>query len=151
LDSEIYVEHNNVRYGPYKPDGGPIPLHTYKKFAKTKREKLADRIEDLAKAIKIPKSAMTGVEDEIPSTLLTTEKIPSIPFPEGAEEPDFPNASQARLAISRYLGRHIPDLSPESRSFISELVASTLNKAEVLSKVKSYFSKPQRKADQRAQ
>lgn len=151
LDSEIYVEHNNVRYGPYQPDGGPIPLHTYKKFGKTKREKLADHIEDLAKVIKIPKNAVTGVEEIVPSALIVPERIPSIPFHEVVEEPDFPNVSQARLAISRYLGRDIPDLSEESRAFISELVASTLNKREVLSKVKSYFSKPQRKADQRAQ
>jgi len=151
LDSEIYVEHNNTRYGPYKPDGGPIPLHSFKKFAKTKREKLADRIENLAKALKIPKFAMNGVEEAIPTALIAHERIPSIPFPEDAEEPDFPNASQAKLAISRYLGRDIPDLPAESRAFIGELVASTLNKREVLSKVKSYFSKPQRKADQRAQ
>lgn len=151
LDNEIYVEHNNVKHGPYKPDGGPIPLHSYRKPAKTKREKLADRIEDLAKAIKIPKSALTGIEDSIPNSLIVHEQLPSVSFPTDAELPDFPNASQARLAISRYLGRDIPDLSAEARAFISELVASTLNKLEVLSKVKSYFSKPQRKADQRAQ
>lgn len=151
LDCEIYVEHNNVRYGPFKPDGGPIPLHTYKKFAKTKREKLADRIEDLAKVIKIPRSAMTGVDEDIPSALIDQERIPSVPFAEAVEEQDFPNASHARLAIWRYLGRDIADLSTESRAFISALVASTLNKREVMSKVKSYFSKPQRKADQRAQ
>jgi hypothetical protein len=150
LDNEIYVEHNNVRYGPYKPDGGPIPLHTYKKFAKTKREKLADRIEELSKAIKIPKSAMTGVEEAIPSALIAHDNVPSIPFPEDVEEQNFPDASQARLGISRYLGRDIPDLPVESVAFISELVASTLNKREVLSKVKAYFSKPQRKADLRA-
>lgn len=150
LDNEIYVEYNNVRHGPYKPDGGPIPLHSYRKPAKTKRENQADRIEELSKVIRIPKSALTGVEDSIPNSLIVQEQLPSVPFSEDVEVPDFPDASQARLGIARYLGRDIPDLSADSRAFISELVGSTLNKREVLSKVKSYFSKPQRKADQRA-
>lgn len=153
LDNEIYVEHNGARHGPYKPDGGPIPLHSYRKPAKTKREKLADRIEDLAKAIKIPKSALTGLglEEAITNALIVEEQLPSIPFREDLGPEDFPDAGQAKLAISRYLGRDIPDLPAESRAFISDLVAATLNKVEVLSKVKAYFSKPQRKADNRAQ
>ncbi len=150
LDNEIYVEHNGVKHGPYKPDGGPIPLHSYRKPAKTKREKLADRIEDLANVLRIPKEALTGVADSIPSSLIAHEQLPSVPFPEDVELVDFLDASQARLAVARYVGRDIPDLSAECRTFIHELVASTLNKREVLSKVKSYFSKPQRKADQRA-
>lgn len=112
---------------------------------------MADRIEDLAKALKIPKSALTGVEDSIPNSLLAHEQLPSVPFPIEIEAPDFPDASRAKLGIARYLGRDIPDLSDESIVFINQLVATTLKKREVLSKVKSYFSKPQRKADQRAQ
>lgn len=153
LDNEIYVEYNGLKHGPYKPDGGPIPLHSYRKPAKTKREKQADRIEDLAKAIKIPKSALTGLErdDAIADCLIVAEQLPSIPFPEDLAPEDFSDAGQAKLAISRYLGRDIPDLSAECRTFIAELVATTLNRREVLSKVKLYFSKQQRKADQRAQ
>ena len=151
LDNEIYVEHNNVRHGPYQPAGGPIPLHSFRKFAKTKREKQADRIEDLAKQIGIPKSALTGIEDDIPSTLLTEETVRSIPFPEEPESTDFASASEARLAIAHYLGRPIANLPDETRSFVSDLVAATLNKRDVLSKIKSYFSKSQRKADKRAQ
>jgi hypothetical protein len=151
LDNEIYVEYNNVKHGPYKPDGGPIPLHSYKRPAKTKREKLADRIEELSKAIKIPKSALTGLEDSIPNSLIVHEQLPSVPFQVEVEEPDFPDASRAKLAIARYLGRDIADLSDEAKTFIRQLISSSLNKREVLSKVKSYFSKPQRKADLRAQ
>lgn len=150
LDNEIYVEHDGVKHGPYKPDGGPIPLHSYRKPAKTKREKQADRIEELSKAIKIPKEAL-GLYDAVANSLIVEEQLPSIPFPEDSRPSDFPDAGQAKLAISRYLGRDIPDLSAESRDFINNLVATTLNEREVMSKVKSYFSKPQRKADHRAQ
>lgn len=150
LDNQIYVQHKDVRYGPYQPAGGPIPLHTYRKHGKTKREKQADRIEDLAKQISIPRLAMTGIEDDIPPALVAQELARSVPFPEEPESLDFASASEARLAIRHYLGIPIANLPDESRSFVSTLVLSTLNKQDVLSKVKSHFSKSQKKADKHA-
>jgi hypothetical protein len=35
FDNELYVEHGDKRFGPYLPDGGPIPLHRYRAFKKT--------------------------------------------------------------------------------------------------------------------
>ena len=31
FDSELYVEHREKRYGPYRPVGGPVPLHRYRR------------------------------------------------------------------------------------------------------------------------
>jgi hypothetical protein len=38
FDQDLYVEHADRRYGPYRPWGGPIPLHRYRSFKKTKTE-----------------------------------------------------------------------------------------------------------------
>ena len=44
-DDQLYVEHGERRYGPYAPSGGPIPLHRYRRFKKTRTQQRADRIE----------------------------------------------------------------------------------------------------------
>lgn len=35
FDKELYVEHQETRYGPYHPVGNPIPLNRYRSFKKT--------------------------------------------------------------------------------------------------------------------
>lgn len=149
LDNQIFIEHNGTRFGPYNPAGGPIPLHTYRKPSKTKREKQADKIEDLARVISVPRSALTGVPDAAPLLLDATQQTRSIPFPEQVEAPEFGSAGEAKLAIAGYLGRPVGALPDEARRFISELVSTTLNKREVLSRIKQYFARP-RKGDRRA-
>ena len=47
FDDELYVEHEERRYGPYSPAGGPIPLHRYRSFKKSRTQKRADRIAHL--------------------------------------------------------------------------------------------------------
>ena len=32
FDSELYVEYQETRHGPYAPIGKPIPLHSYRSF-----------------------------------------------------------------------------------------------------------------------
>ena len=55
FDNELYVEHQEQRYGPYIPAGGPIPLHRYRQYKKTRTQQRADRIETLAKQLVLPK------------------------------------------------------------------------------------------------
>ena len=43
-DDQLYVEHGERRYGPYAPSGGPIPLHRYRSFKKTRSQQRADRL-----------------------------------------------------------------------------------------------------------
>ena len=38
FDNALYVEHGERRFGPYEPVGGPIPLHRYRSFKKTKTQ-----------------------------------------------------------------------------------------------------------------
>lgn len=41
FDNELYVEHSERRYGPFLPVDGPIPLHRYRSFKKTRTQKRA--------------------------------------------------------------------------------------------------------------
>jgi len=60
FDNDLYVEYQNERFGPFHPISGPIPLHRYRKFKKSKTEERADRIELLAAKINLPVAAVTG-------------------------------------------------------------------------------------------
>lgn len=140
FDNELFVEHDEQRFGPYRPIGGPIPLHRYRKFAKTKAERRADTIQALARQISVPKSALTGIVNDPIEPVLINQ--PKIPFPEPvSDDPCFPNAIAAKLAIAHYLGRPLGSLPLESRAFVADLVSSTLDKHEVLSRVKGYFTR----------
>jgi hypothetical protein len=74
FDQELYVEHQETRYGPYTPVGSPIPLDRYRSFKKTLTQKRADRIEALAKQLVLPGSAIGKVE-------LSPSQSNLIPFP----------------------------------------------------------------------
>lgn len=74
FDSELYVEHQETRYGPYAPIGKPIPLHSYRSFKKTNTQKRADRIEKIASQLALPSSAIGKLELPVVS-----ENV--IPFP----------------------------------------------------------------------
>jgi hypothetical protein len=38
FDTELYVERGEHRYGPYRPTSGPISLHRYRAYKKTKTD-----------------------------------------------------------------------------------------------------------------
>ncbi len=139
LDDELYIEHEQKRFGPYSPVGAPIQLHRYRKFKKTKKEKKADKIELLSKQINLPREAITSKVEPLPN--LPNSPGKSIPFPLDidTESLDFENHIEAKLAISKYLGCPIGSLPPDDRKFVADLVLDTLNKSEVLAKAKSYF------------
>jgi hypothetical protein len=42
FDQELWVEHGEERMGPFRPAGGPIPLHRYRKHRKSRHEVRAD-------------------------------------------------------------------------------------------------------------
>jgi hypothetical protein len=58
-DDQLYVEHGERRYGPYAPSAGPIPLHRYRRWKKTRSEQQADRIEGLAAQVALPRAALS--------------------------------------------------------------------------------------------
>ena len=60
FDNALYVERGEQRYGPYEPVGGPIPLHRYRSFKKTKTQQRAERIATLAEKLALPGSVWGG-------------------------------------------------------------------------------------------
>ena len=123
FDNEMYVEFKDKKYGPFYPNTGPIPLHTFKRHPKSKQEKKADDITHLAQTLSVPLSVMTGKVDQKVITNLTgaqaiqQEQI-SIPF-ENDQPKFFDNRLEAKQAISHFLGRPLAQLNSENLAYIN--------------------------------
>jgi len=60
FDSELYVEYEGARSGPYHPVSDPIPLGRYRAFKRGAAGERADRIRSLADQLKLPIAALAG-------------------------------------------------------------------------------------------
>jgi hypothetical protein len=140
FDNDLYVEHGDQRFGPYLPDSGPIPLHRYRAFKKTRLEKQADRIEELATKLTLPRAALTG-HPEVASLVGCDQKVVATAFadPDPFQEFHFSNALAAKRAIADYLGMPLAKLSAEQMAEINAIVGATLDKKSVLDQVRQYF------------
>lgn len=139
FDSELYVEHEEHRYGPYAPIGKPIPINSFRSFKKTNTQKRADRIEQIASQLSLPVSAIGQVE-------LTTAAENVIPFPvrsfvdpDPFEELTFKSAIEAKKAIAHYLVKPLAKLTTEQMAAVESILEKTLKKKEVMTKINDYF------------
>ena len=143
LDNELYVEFNEQKMGPYYPSSGPIPLNSYRKYLKTKTEKLADDIFSLAQSISIPLSVMTGKDtqtiEQLEKARAITKNQPFIPF-EDETNLLFVDKLEAKQAIARLLGKPLAELLPQQLETINHILEETLNKDQVESRVRQYFT-----------
>jgi hypothetical protein len=143
FDNEIFVEFEGQKLGPYQPSGYPVPLERYRKMRKTKAEARAEKIENLALEISLPKEALTK-DSRLSETF--TRKIPdNVPInvfdkQNPFEEIAFPNVISAKLAISEYLGKPLAKLNEETRDRIDKIVLSTLVKKDVISMINKLFT-----------
>jgi hypothetical protein len=139
FDNELYVEHSERRYGPFLPVDGPIPLHRYRSFKKTRTQKRADRIEALAKQLSLPSSAI-GIGDV--TILGDTKELKVKPFIDSNPftELTFSTAIAAKLAIAEYLARPLAKLTDVQVAYIDAVCTSTLNKQEVMKQVRDFFN-----------
>jgi hypothetical protein len=150
FDNELYVEKGTQRYGPYLPVDGPIPLHRYRKFKKSKTQERADRIEALAKRLVLPRAALEGNRE---LQFLTPDESISepavIPFQDRDpfQEFTYPSVLAAKRAISDDLALPLARLSEEQRAFIDDLLAETLSKKVILERVRHYFKGRRENAD----
>lgn len=142
FDNQLYVERDEQRYGPFYPVDGPIPLHRYRKFKKTRTQERADKIAALAKQLNLPLSALTLNADL--RFIEEKEQLPELPM-KPFQDPDpyleftYPTTLMAKLAIADYLGQPLAKLSVEQREFLSALVEETLTKKVLLERVRTYF------------
>ena len=139
FDDELHVEYNGEKFGPFHPVAGPIPLHRYRAFKRTKSDERADRIRQLANQLGLPIAALSGNDLRLSPTASVAATIPSQPFNAQAHEYHFPTTIAAKLAIADDLARPLTKLLPQERSFIEQVLGETLNRRIVMERVRTYF------------
>jgi hypothetical protein len=138
FDQELYIEHGDRRSGPFSPVDGPIPLHKYRKFQKSKADERADRVAALADRIGLPRAALDG--GELPSTPSATPVARrSFIDPDPFQTLAYPNIIAAKLAVADEIGMALAKVTPEDRAFIDALLRETLAKDTVLARVRAHF------------
>jgi len=138
-DDQLYVEHGDKRYGPYAPIDGPIPLHRYRSFKKTRAEKRADRIEDLAEQLSLSRAALSDYP-VLSSSLSAPEPVRQ-PFtdPDPFHELAFPSALDAKRAIADHLALPLAKLAPAQLQALNALLDATLAKHAVWEYVRRHL------------
>jgi transposase len=138
-DDQLFVEHGEHRYGPYAPIGGPIPLHRYRSFKKTRTQKRADRIEGLAEQLSLPRAALSD-DPTLAASLATVEGVKQ-PFadPDPFHELAFASAIDAKRAIADHLGMPLAKLTSDQLAALNALLADTLAKPVVWDHVRRHL------------
>ncbi len=140
FDNELYVEFQGERFGPFHPVAGPIPLHRYRKFKKSKSDERIDSIEQLAAQIGLPIAALAGEDGVNMVTMREQEPLPTQPFDlVPAADACYPNAIAAKLAIADELATPLTKLSAHDRQFIDQLLGETLERHVVLKQIRERF------------
>jgi hypothetical protein len=138
-DDQLYVEHGEKRYGPYASIDGPIPLHHYRRFKKTRSQQRAERIEGLAASLSLPRAALSA-SPVLSSTLSAPEAVTQ-PFvdPDPFHELTFPSALDAKQAIANHLALPLARLAPEQLATLNALLNETLAKHAVWEHVRRHL------------
>ena len=138
-DDQLYVEHGDRRYGPYAPLGGPLPLHRYRSFKKTRTEKRAERLEGLAAQLSLSRAALSEYP-ELSSSLPAGEPVKQ-PFadPDPFHELAFPSVLDAKRAIADHLALPLAKLAPAQLQALNALLAATLAQQAVWEHVRRHL------------
>lgn len=140
FDEEMYVEFSGETWGPYYPVSGPVPLHRYRSFRRGKAAERADRIHALVRQLNIPVSALSGSDLRvINDDTQRIDELPHKPFDTRTFEYHFPGVIAAKLAIADDLATPLARMSDEDRAFIDNILTETLNRSEVLARIRDYF------------
>jgi hypothetical protein len=141
FDQELYVEHQEQRFGPFGPIDGPIPLHRYRSLRKYAGNERIERIEALAEQLGLPRAALTKMPP-LPTSLAAAISAPaSVPFadPDPFNELRFASPLAAKLAIADYLGRPLAQLTDEDRAYVDAIIRDTLDRRTLITCVRGYF------------
>lgn len=140
FDTDLYVEHQDQHFGPFHPISGPIPLHRYRKFKKSKADERADRIELLAAELNLPRTALSGEPGIVLIAADSAREIPRQPFDlTPVQDVCYPSITAAKLAIADELAKPLAKLLEQDLLFINTLLAETLERSVVLTQVRDYF------------
>jgi hypothetical protein len=151
FDTELYVEYDGERSGPYSPISGPIPLNRYRAFKKTAIDEKADRIRQLADQLGLPIAALTGETDfQLTEPAILKEDLPRQPFITDLQEYHYPSKIAAKLAIADEIAKPLAKLTPNDRAFIDNVLAETLARSIVLTRIREYFRHQETQGGQHA-
>lgn len=139
LDDSIFVEWRGRKYGPFVPAGDPIPLHHYRAYKKTALDRKIEEIEELARHISIPRSAL----DSPPLPLAPKEqpRIAAPVTPDPFSQLTFATALDARRFLARTLGRPLGLLPAEQLTAIDEVLSTTLDKSRIVDALKALLER----------
>jgi hypothetical protein len=149
FDQELWVEHGDERMGPFRPVGGPIPLHRYRKHRKSRHEVRADQVAALAGKLALPRAALSGENAVVMTGMpreVDTAAVPVRPFqdPDPFHELVFANPIAARRAIADEVRVPLATLSDDDRAFIDALLNRTLARPEILAAIRDRFPQGRR-------
>lgn len=141
FDNEMYVEFADETWVPYYPVSGPVPLHRYRTFRRGKAAERAARIHALARQLNIPISALSGSDLRVVNADIQQriDELPHQPFDTRNFEYRFPSLIAAKLAIADELATPLARMSDEDWAFIDSILTETLNRSEVLARIRDYF------------
>jgi hypothetical protein len=150
LYQELWVEHGEERMGPFRPVGGPIPLHRYRKHRKSRHEVRADQVATLASKLALPRAALSGENAVVMTGIrrdVDTAAVPVRPFqdPDPFHELVFANPIAARRAIAEAIRVPLATLSDDDRAFIDALLDRSLARPEILAAVRDRFPQGRRR------
>jgi hypothetical protein len=139
FDNALYVEHGERRFGPYEPVGGPIPLHRYRSFKKTKTQQRAERIATLAEQLALPGSVWGGPAASAgPAPGVAVAQTPFVD-PDPFQDIAFPTAVAAKRAIANDLGIPLAKLPAEALAALDTALAVSLRKADVMAYARTHL------------
>ena len=143
FDNELYVEKDDQRYGPFQPVGGPIPLHRYRSFKKTRSDERADCVAVLAEQLGLPRAAVSGEAADlgflVKKEVKTVAAITAFSDPDPFREYTYPSVFHAKRAIAEELALPLAKLTDEERSFVDALVSETLSRPTILDRIRQRF------------
>lgn len=133
FDQELFVELDGQRFGPYFPDSGPIPLHRYRSFRKPDYVEKNEKIERIAKSLKLTREALDGgLQVDIDHK---TIEVRAFERPAPFESREFSSVINAKKAISEKIKLPLAKLSQKERDEIDDILSKSLDKAEVFKQV----------------
>ena len=147
FDHELFVEFRERRFGPYRPSGGPIPLHRYRKPRVSATQKRADRIGDLAGKLSVPRAALSGVEGSLARAAVIPLRGQPFVDPDPYGQFTYGGRLDALRGVSDLLHRPLARLGEDDLAFINALVERTLDKAAIEKAVLERFLPKRSAAD----
>ena len=147
FDHELFVEFRERRFGPYRPSGGPIPLHRYRKPRASASQKRADRIGDLASKLSVPRAALSGVDGSLARAAVVPLREQPFVDPDPYGQFTYGSRLDALRGVSDLLHRPLARLAENDLAFINALVERTLDKAAIKQAVQERFLPKRSAAD----